>query len=136
VIGAGIRVGELVSSIDIAPPVLELARATIGEQIQGRSFLPLLTGGSARKSWRTSLLIENYSDDRPFPWVLDADYRAIRTDRHKFIHWVPHPEFDELYQLTTDPHEERNVIHQPSNDRVVERLRSDLGKLLQQSISL
>jgi N-acetylglucosamine-6-sulfatase len=93
-------------------------------------------GGSARKSRRTSLLIENYSDDRPFPWVLDADYRAIRTDHHKLIHWVQHPEFDELYELSTDPHEERNVIHQPTNHAVVERLRSDLGKLVQQSISL
>lgn len=136
VIGAGIRVDDLVSSIDIAPSVLELARANIGEQIQGKSFLPLVTGGSARKPRRTSLLIENYSDDRPLPWVLDADYRAIRTDRHKLIHWVQHPEFDELYDLTSDPHEERNVIHEPTNHGLVERLRSDLGKLVQQSISL
>jgi len=135
-IGAGVRINELVSSIDIAPSVLELARARIGEQIQGRSFLPLVTRGLARKSRRTSLLIENYSDDRPFPWGLDPDYRAIRPDSHKLIHWVQHPEFDELYELTTDPHEERNVIQQPTNHGLVRRLRSDLGKLVQESISL
>jgi len=56
----------------------------------------------ARRAHRPSVLIENYSDDRPFPGVLDADYRAIRTDRHKLIHWIQHPEFDELYDFSTD----------------------------------
>jgi hypothetical protein len=65
-----------------------------------------------------------------------ADYRAIRTDRHKLIHWIQHPEFDELYDLTTDPREERNVIKEPANHGLVERLRSGLGKLVQHSISL
>jgi hypothetical protein len=50
--------------------------------------------------------------------------------------WVQHPEFDGLYDLTIDPHEERNVIHQATNRGLIERLRSDLGKLVQQSISL
>lgn len=57
-------------------------------------------------------------------------------DRHKLIHWVQHPEFDELYDLKVDPREERNVIKEPNNHRLVERLRSDLGKLVKQSISL
>jgi arylsulfatase A-like enzyme len=135
-ISAGMRVDELVSSIDIAPSILELAGANIGGQIQGASFLPLLAHGAARRVRRSSVLIENYSDDRPFPWVLDADYRAIRTDRHKLIHWIQHPEFDELYDLTTDPREERNVIKERANHGLVERLRSDLGKLVQHSISL
>jgi hypothetical protein len=57
-------------------------------------------------------------------------------DRRSSLRWVQHPEFDELYELSADPHEERNVIHQPQNHGLVERLRSDLGKLVQQSISL
>jgi arylsulfatase A-like enzyme len=40
-ISPGIRVEGLVSSIDIAPSVLDLARTDIGEHIQGKSFLPL-----------------------------------------------------------------------------------------------
>jgi hypothetical protein len=70
------------------------------------------------------------------PWVLDADYRAIRTHRHKFIPWVQHPEFDELYDLATDPREERNIINESRSKTLVSRLRIDLGKLVRESISL
>jgi arylsulfatase A-like enzyme len=133
---AAATVDALVSSIDIAPTILQLGNANIGGQIQGISFLPLMTGGSAGAARRPYVLMENYSDDRPLPWVLDADYRAIRTNRHKLIHWVQHPEFDELYDLTEDPHEERNVIKEQANRRTVEGLHADLGKLVQQSISL
>jgi arylsulfatase A-like enzyme len=133
---AGMRVDDLVSSIDIAPSILQFGRANIGEQIQGASFLPLLTTGRGLATRRPHVLVENYSDDRPFPWVLDADYRAIRTDRHKLIHWIQHPEFDELYDLKQDPQENRNVIKEHVNRALLERLRSDLGKLVQQSISL
>jgi arylsulfatase A-like enzyme len=129
-------IDELVSSIDIAPSILQFGGAKIGEQIQGVSFLPLLKAGGSRAARHPYVLIENYSDDRPFPWVLDADYRAIRSDRHKLIHWVQHPEFDELYDLKEDPREERNVIKEHGNHGLVDRLRSELGKLVQQSISL
>jgi arylsulfatase A-like enzyme len=135
-IGSGLRIEGLVSSIDIAPSILDFAGANIGGHIQGKSFLPLLAHKRAPRAHRASVLIENYSDDRPFPWVLDADYRAIRTDRHKLIHWIQHPEFDELYDLTIDPREERNVIADPSNRGLFERLRSELGMLVQHSISL
>jgi N-acetylglucosamine-6-sulfatase len=129
-------IDELVSSIDIAPSILQFGGARIGGQIQGVSFLPLLKAGGARVARRPYVLIENYSDDRPFPWVLDADYRAIRTDRHKLIHWVQHPEFDELYDLREDPREEHNVIREHGSHGQVDRLRSALGKLVQESISL
>jgi arylsulfatase A-like enzyme len=82
------------------------------------------------------VLIENFSDDRPFPWVLDADYKAIRTDGHKLIHWIQHPELGELYDLKSDPSESRNLYGDPAHRELVARLRSDLGRLVQQSISL
>ncbi len=126
----------LVSSVDIAPTILQFGGANIAEQIQGTSFLPLLTSGGGRGTRRHSVFIENFSDDRPYPWVLDADYKAIRTDRYKLIHWIQHPELDELYDLQADPREDRNVINNHDNRALVETLRSELGKLVQHSISL
>src|SRR5450631_1005630 len=133
---AATTVDALVSSIDIAPTILQFGGAKIGDHIQGVSFLPLLSRGASHAPRRPSVLIENYSDDRPFPWVLDADYRAIRTYTHKLIHWVQHPEFDELYDLKEDPHEKRNVIREHANSKIVEGLHADLGKLVLQSVSL
>jgi len=133
---AGTTIDALVSSIDIAPTILQLAATEVGAHIQGSSFLPLLTAARVNAPRRRSVFVENYSDDRPMPWVLDADYRAIRTDRHKLIHWVQHPEFDELYDLKVDPREDRNIIAEPTNQALLKTLRSDLGNLVQQSISL
>jgi arylsulfatase A-like enzyme len=133
---AATTVDALVSSIDIAPTILQFGGAKIGDHIQGVSFLPLLSRGASHAARRPAVLIENYSDDRPFPWVLDADYRAIRTYTHKLIHWVQHPEFDELYDLKEDPHEKRNVIREHANRRVVAGLHAHLGKLVLQSVSL
>jgi N-acetylglucosamine-6-sulfatase len=133
---SGSRIAALVSSIDIAPTILQLGEAPIGSHVQGASFLSLLAGSKAGSAARSSVLIENFSDDRPFPWVLDADYKAIRTDRHKLIHWVQHPELDELYDLGTDPREERNVLNDAGHRDLAARLRADLGRLVQQSIGL
>ena len=49
---------------------------------EGRSLVPLLRG--ERPSWRTSLLIEYYSDT-VFPRIRNMGYRAVRTERYKYI---------------------------------------------------
>jgi len=138
---AGGKLSALVSSVDFAPSILELGGAQIGRHIQGRSFLHLLANERTTQR-RASVLIENFSDDRPFPWLLDADYKAIRTERHKYVHWIRQPELDELYDLVDDPREERNLLasggaalRRPPADLVM-RLKTDLGRLVQESIAL
>ena len=45
-------------------------------------------------------------------WLVGMTYKAVRTDRHKYIHWVNKSrehELDELYDLDTDPFEQRNL---------------------------
>ena len=133
---AGTTVRALVSSIDLAPSILNFGAAKIGDQIQGTSFVPLLTRGTGRSKGRSAVLIENFSDDRPFPWVLDADYKAIRTDQYKLIHWIQHPELDELYDLKADPREARNVILDREHHSLVTNLRAQLGALVDRSIGL
>jgi arylsulfatase A-like enzyme len=56
------------------------------------------------------------------------DYRALRTERHKYIHWVRHPDLDELYDLQSDPYELRNLAGDPSAAALRRRLREELGR--------
>ena len=133
-VAAGSTVEPLAVSIDIAPTVLEVARATIGPHIQGASFLPLLRGEST--DWRSSLLIEYISHEYPMPWLLDMEYRAVRTDRYKYIHWSHHEGMDELYDLETDPFEMRNLIDDPTMGEVAEDLRAELGRLVLMAMGL
>lgn len=131
---AGSRIDGLAVSVDIAPTVLDVAGATIGEQIQGRSLVPLLTG--AATDWRSAILIEYISHEYPMPWLLDMEYRAVRTDRYKYIHWSQHEGEDEVYDLDADPYEMTNIIGDPSRAGIVEELREELGRLVLEAMGL
>jgi len=123
---AGARPAELALTADLAPTMLELAGAPIGEHIQGRSLVPVLRGRAP--DWRQSILVEFYTYENPFPHLMDMDYRALRTSRYKYIHWVRHPDLDELYDLEADPFEMRNLVHEPSAAATRRRLRAELGR--------
>jgi N-acetylglucosamine-6-sulfatase len=130
----GSRIRGLSLSVDIAPTVLDIGRAEIGDHIQGRSLLPLLRGDDA--SWRESILIEFYTYENPRPWLMDMDYRAVRTDRFKLIHWMQHPNERELYDLTRDPYEMRNLVDDPSMQNVVRELEDELSALVLEAMGL
>jgi N-acetylglucosamine-6-sulfatase len=131
---AGSQIGGLALSIDIAPTVLDIAGAPIGEHIQGRSLVSLLEGSATH--WRESVLIEFYTYENPFPWLLDMDYRALRTTRYKYIHWMQHPDENELYDLVEDPFETRNLIDDPRLADVVRELRAELGTAALEALGL
>jgi N-acetylglucosamine-6-sulfatase len=122
----GALVENLVASVDIAPTILEVAGTPIGDHIQGKSFVRSLQGSSADA--RSSVFIEFFTYENPFPWLVDMDYRAIRTDRYKYIHWMQYPDWGELYDLRDDPFETRNLIGEPGMEGVLEELREELRR--------
>jgi N-acetylglucosamine-6-sulfatase len=138
-IRAGTRIDNLVLCQDIAPTVLELAGGKPGKQIQGRSLLPLL--GSKRGSganWRKSILIEYWAENA-YPWLVGMTYKAVRTDRHKYIHWVNRSrdgELDELYDLERDPYEIVNVNKRASYRPLREKLQRELRRLTVEALGL
>jgi N-acetylglucosamine-6-sulfatase len=131
---AGAQIGELAASIDVAPTVLEIAGLVPGDHVQGRSLLPLLRGDT--RDWRESLLIEFYTYDNPFPWLADMDYRAIRSDRYKYVHWVHHPDEGELYDLADDPFEMSNRIDDPALAGVLGELRAQMAEAAVEALGL
>jgi N-acetylglucosamine-6-sulfatase len=133
VIRPGSKIETLVSSIDIAPTILELAKAPIGAHVQGCSFLSALH--APRAGTRDQAYIE-YNGDEAWDWVDDAAYRAIRTNRYKLIHWVQHPEYNELYDLKNDPFEETNILQDSKYTKIAESLRASLGRLTLEAMGL
>jgi arylsulfatase A-like enzyme len=66
-------------------------------------------------------------------------YKAIRTDRHKLIHWVNRGrdgELDELYDLDKDPFELKNLIHSRAHAAIREKLHRDLKLLVAEAVGL
>jgi N-acetylglucosamine-6-sulfatase len=128
-IKAGSRVRDLVICQDIAPTLIQLAGGRPGPQIQGRSLLPLLAG--RRAGWRKSFLVEYWAENA-YPWLVAMTYKAVRTERHKYIRWVNRGrdgELDELYDLDRDPCEVANVINRSAYRVVRDRLRRELRRL-------
>jgi N-acetylglucosamine-6-sulfatase len=119
------KIKDFVVSIDYAPTILMLAGATIGTHIQGRSVLPLLEGNNS--NWRKSFLMEYYSFENPFPWLIDTDYKALRTERYKYINWFKHENKDELYDLVDDPYEMNNLVNRKDMQTVVTEMKEKLA---------
>jgi arylsulfatase A-like enzyme len=133
-IAAGSRPDGLAVTVDLAPTLLEFAGVPIGAQIQGRSLIPLL--GGTPPGWRQSVLVEFYTNEQPFPHLMDMDYRAVRTAQYKYIHWIKFPAQDELYDLKSDSLERRNVARDPAMAGVRLRMQEELGRLVVQAIGL
>src|SRR6185436_5946417 len=133
---AGMQIRDLVICQDIAPTLLELAGGKPGAQIQGRSLVPLFAG--RRSGWRKSILVE-YWAEQALPWLVGMSYKAVRTDRHKLIHWVNRGaagELDELYDLDRDPYELDNRIQSRAHAVVRERLRRQLRRLVADALGV
>jgi N-acetylglucosamine-6-sulfatase len=139
-IAAGTRRRELVICQDIAPTFIALAGGKPGPHIQGRSLLPLLShrGARAPAGWRKSILCE-YWAEQALPWLVGMTYKAVRTDRYKYIHWVNRArdgELDELYDLERDPYELRNLNRSRAMAPVREKLRRELRRLVAEALGL
>jgi N-acetylglucosamine-6-sulfatase len=67
---------------------------------------------------------------------MEVDYRAVRTDRYKYIHWVKFPDQDELYDLRTDSLERHNVARDPAMAAVRARMRGELRRLVVEAVGI
>ena len=95
--------------------------------------MPLLAG--RRDGWRRSFLVE-YFTENALPWLVGMSYKAVRTDRHKLIHWVNREGVDELYDLDADPYELANVIGDPRYAAVKRELEAGLARLVAEAVGL
>ncbi len=133
-IPAGSRPSGLTLTVDLAPTLLEFAGLPPGPGMQGRSLIPLFR--STPFDWRQAVLVEFYTNEQPFPHLLDMDYRAVRTARYKYIHWIKFPDHDELYDLRADSLERHNVADEPGYAGTRASLKKELGRLVLESLGL
>jgi len=58
-------------------------------------------------------------------------YKAVRTNRYKYIRYEDLDGVDELYDLANDPYELRNVIGDPRFADVLSDMDAELNRLLE-----
>ena len=63
-------------------------------------------------------------------------YKAVRTVRHKYIHWIHQDGMAELYDLERDPYEMTNLVDDPRHAGTRRTLRAELGRLTAEAFGL
>lgn len=150
-IGVAETHSHLIQNIDILPTLLEAAGVAIPPRVQGKSFWPLLTGGTyephpaivTERNWHSA----QYD---PMRSVRTERFHYIRNfDEHPLRQWLPHeilrgpsaaaPTFDavwpamtepraaeELYDMTADPEEFTNLAGDERHGPVKRELAATL----------
>jgi arylsulfatase A-like enzyme len=114
---------KMILNVDFAPMLLDAAGAEVPEDMQGRSFLPLLRGQTPN-GWRTSMYYRYY---HPGHHNVAAHY-GVRTDRYKLIYFNKLDQW-ELYDLRKDPLETRNIYADPAYAGLAHKLKAEMYRL-------
>ena len=73
-------------------------------------------------------------------WLVGMSYKAVRTDRYKYIHWINRDDgtgrLDELYDLARDPWELKNLAQTKKHAGLRTRLRGELQRLAVEALGL
>ncbi len=132
-IAAGAKFNQMILAIDIAPTLIELAGGKPGDTVQGKSLVPLMKGRTGK--WRKSFLCEYWSEGA-WPWIVGMGYKAVRTERYKYIHWTHHQGMAEMYDLEKDPYEMKNLASDPTVAKEREAVKKELRKLTAEALGI
>ncbi|MCW8129040.1 MAG: sulfatase-like hydrolase/transferase [Planctomycetota bacterium] len=113
---AGARSQALVEMTDLAPTLFEAAGVPRHPGMQGRSLWPLLTGKAPLNEFREDVYCEFYGAN-PSKDPVKKYATLVRTRTHKLVAVHGRPE-GELYDLTADPGEHRNLWFDPAHTAV------------------
>jgi arylsulfatase A-like enzyme/Flp pilus assembly protein TadD len=118
---------ELVNLTDLMPTVLQVLKVDIPPPVQGHSLLPWMkptwTPTPRKDEDSRSLYAETFLPRIHFNW---SELRSVETEKYQFIQ-APKPE---LYDLSTDPAETRNLY--TDKKAVAEELHARLNTLIHQ----
>jgi len=109
---------DSVSLADIVPTLLHILNLDVPAQVQGQNLLPLLSG---KKAEPRSLYSETFLPRLHFNW---SELRGVETTTYHFID-APKPE---LYDISKDPGETRNLLSQKK--AVADEMRLKLASMI------
>lgn len=115
--------GQLVTNLDVVATILDLAGVPIPTQVDGKSFVSLLTDASA--SIQDDILLEVWSTSKTSPTG-----SAVRTKEYKYVEYNRGGR--EFYDLQNDPYEENNQVRNSDFASIIQDLSVRLSELKQQ----
>ena len=131
---AGQNFDTIIENVDYAPTMLDFAGAAIPQSVQGRSFKSLLETGEEAGDWKKAAYYRYWMHmahhDNPA-------HLGMRTKRYKLIYFYgcnyqggyQTPAGWELYDMKNDPHETKNLYHNPKHAKLTQSLKGWLAKV-------
>ncbi len=119
---------QMALNIDLAPTLLELAGVKAPAEMQGKSLVPALRNPKA--PGRKSFMYELFKDF-PFGGRVPPN-RTLRTERYKYIRWDS-CRAPELYDLSKDPREMKNIILTPEGKKLLPGFDAELDGIMKRS---
>lgn len=124
VIKPGIKVDALISNVDWAPTILDIAHTPVPAEIQGKSFLPLLQE-KKRPDWRQDVYYHYY--EYPQPHHVSSHF-GIRTKDYVLVRFYKGVDRWELFDLKKDPNELHNLHGYKKYAPIEQDLKNHLKK--------
>ena len=112
-------VDAMMLNIDLAPTMLQYAGVEIPKTMQGRSLVPWRFGEPP--AWREDWFYEHHTAVKIIP-----PSEGVRTTRWTYLRWLKDAKnpVEELYDLHTDPLQERNLSAEPQHQETLRQLRA------------
>ncbi|MEJ2178757.1 MAG: sulfatase-like hydrolase/transferase [Gammaproteobacteria bacterium] len=112
----------LTNHIDLAPTILDLSEIDFDTAwFDGMSMSPLIAGeGDSIRQWNFG---EYHPSAKP-----ELYNQTISTDRWRLTLYPENPEWGEMFDLESDPHERRNVFHEAEMSTIKQELSQILNR--------
>jgi arylsulfatase A-like enzyme len=117
---------DIITNIDFAPTLLELAGIKTTQKMQGTSFVPVLEGNTP-KDWQEAMYYHYY--EFPF-WHHVQPHYGIRTQKYTLAHFYYNIDVWELYDLEKDPNQMNNIYNDPNYTSTITELKAKLKNLM------
>jgi len=124
VIKPGTVSNNFVMNLDIAPTVLNAAGVKIPADMQGESFLPLLTNKQAKG--RDAIYYHYYENGEHSV----SPHFGVKTSRYKLIRFYKRVNSWELYDLEKDPNEMHNLFGEKGYEKITDNMHRRLLQLI------
>ena len=117
---------DIITNIDFAPTLLDLANINTEQKMQGKSFKSILMGNTP-KDWQQAMYYHYYE----FPyWHHVQPHYGIRTQKYTLAHFYYNIDLWELYDLEKDPQQMNNIINDEAYSNTISDLKIQLTGLM------
>lgn len=125
---------NMVSMLDVAPTILDLAGVSVPADMQGVSMKPLLLKQPVQ--WRDAFYYHYYgaAGATEANWIASHEILGVRTKDRKLVYYpkVQDAPFWEYFDLTKDPTEMHNLYHDAAYQEEIRQATNQLHQLMVQ----